>query len=219
MKYTHLTNELYDYMIKVSLREHPALLALRNDTSKLSQAMMQTGPEQAQFMQFIIRMIGAKNILELGTFTGYSALAMALAMPDDGRLITCDVSQEWTRTALKFWEEAGQDKKIELRLAPALETIAKLLVDGYKSKFDLIFIDADKPNYVDYYQHAMELISPSGVIAIDNVFWAGEVIQKTNNDVQTNEIRRLNTIIQNDDRVDISLLTVADGLFLVRKKS
>lgn len=218
MKYTHLTDTLYDYMLKVSLREHPILKKLRDATKKLPLSEMQIAPEQAQFMQFLIKTIHAKNILELGTFTGYSALAMALAMPDDGQLITCDISDNWTKDAHKFWEDAGQAKKIELRLGPALDTLQKLIAEGKKSSFDFIFIDADKTNYVAYYQNAIELISQQGIIAIDNVFWDGEVVNPEDTRAQTREIRKLNETIQNDDRVDVSLLTLADGLFLIRKK-
>lgn len=219
MKYTQITEKLHDYLMKISLREHEVLARLRLETEKLPLAHMQISPEQAQFMQFLIKVINAKYILELGTFTGYSALAMSLAMPDDGKLITCDINQERTMGAQHFWDAAGQKDKIELRIGPALETISNLLLNGYRGKFDFIFIDADKTNYVYYYEHALELISPGGIIAIDNIFWDGDVVDSENIKPQTREIRRLNTIIQNDQRVDISLLTVADGLFLVRKKS
>ncbi|MDF1757514.1 MAG: class I SAM-dependent methyltransferase [Legionellaceae bacterium] len=219
MKLTNVTNKLYDYLVDVSLREHPVLSNLRSETAKLPLANMQVSPEQAQFMQFLIKSINAKYILELGTFTGYSALAMSLALPDDGRLITCDISENWTKESRKFWKEAGQENKIELRIGPALKTLSEMSNEEYKGKFDFIFIDADKTNYVYYYEHALELISPSGIIAIDNIFWEGKVVVSDDNMAQTREIRRLNKIIQDDDRVDISLLTVADGLFLVRKKA
>lgn len=218
MKHLNLTKPLYDYILQKSLREHPVLESLRHDTARLALAVMQVAPEQAQFMQLLIRLIQAKNVLEVGTFTGYSALAMALALPDDGRLITCDISEEWTRNAPLFWKEAGQDKKIELRIGRAINTLDELLDTGYEGKFDFIFIDADKTNYVNYYEQALRLISPNGLIAIDNVFWSGLVIDETNTDAQTREIRRLNTHIQQDTRVDISLLAIADGLFLVKKK-
>lgn len=218
MKHLNLTKPLYDYILQKSLREHPVLEFLRHDTARLALAVMQVAPEQAQFMQLLIRLIQAKNVLEVGTFTGYSALAMALALPDDGRLITCDISEEWTRNAPLFWKEAGQDKKIELRIGRAINTLDELLDTGYEGKFDFIFIDADKTNYVNYYEQALRLISPNGLIAIDNVFWSGLVIDETNTDAQTREIRRLNTHIQQDTRVDISLLAIADGLFLVKKK-
>lgn len=219
MKHPNLTPDLYDYMLQISLREHPVLRALRDDTAKLALAAMQVAPEQAQFMQFLIRLIGAKNVLEVGTFTGYSALAMALALPDDGHLITCDISQDWTKKAHEFWGEAQQDKKIELRIGRALNTLDDLLATGYEGTFDFIFIDADKTNYVHYYERALRLVSANGIIAIDNVFWDGLVIDPTNTDAQTREIRKLNTLIQHDTRVDVSLLAIADGLFLIRKKN
>lgn len=217
MKQPHLTSALYNYMLDVSLREHPVLCALRKETSKMQLATMQSSPEQAQFMQFLIRLIRAKKILELGTFTGYSALAMALALPDDGQLITCDINTEWTANAPQYWQQAGQDKKIELRIGPALTTLNQLLTSETGS-FDFIFIDADKTNYVNYYELALQLISPHGLIAIDNVFWDGKVIDANENGAQTREIRKLNELIKHDKRVDTSLLAIADGLFLVQLK-
>ncbi len=218
MKHLDLTPDLYQYMLDVSLREHPVQTLLREKTSAMRLAVMQIPPEQAQFMQLLIRLIHAKNVLELGTFTGYSALAMALALPDEGRVITCDISTEWTVDAHKFWEQAGQAHKIDLRLGPALATLNQLLSDGFARSFDFIFIDADKTNYLNYYEMALKLISPNGLIAIDNVFWNGIVIDKNNTDAQTREIRKLNSFVQQDERVDTSLLAIADGLFLVRPK-
>jgi len=217
MKHLNLTPDLYDYMLDVSLREHPVLQDLRKDTSSMSLAVMQVAPEQAQFMQLLIRLIQAKNVLELGTFTGYSALAMALALPEDGHLITCDINAEWTSNAPSYWKKAGQDKKIELRLGQAKNTLNDLLENGFAHSFDFIFIDADKTNYLTYYEQALQLISPRGLIAIDNVFWDGAVIDENNTDAQTREIRKLNALIKQDKRVDTSLLAIADGLFLVRR--
>ncbi len=219
MKYSPLTPALYDYLIDVSLREHPILQALREDTSTMQLAKMQVAPEQAQFLQFLLRLIKAEQVLELGTFTGYSALAMALALPENGKVITCDINAEWTAKAPHFWREAKQDKKIELRLAPALLSLKTLLEEGYQHSFDFIFIDADKTNYLNYYELALQLVKPSGLIAIDNVFWDGKVINKEDNDAQTREIRRLNEFIKQDERVDLSLLAIADGLFLVKPRS
>lgn len=216
MKHLNLTPALYDYMLDVSLREHPVLEALRKETSAMSLAVMQVAPEQAQFMQMLIRLIQAKNVLELGTFTGYSALAMALALPEDGHLITCDISSEWTAKAHPFWRQAGQDKKIELRLGRAQDSLDKLLDEGFAHSFDFIFIDADKTNYVTYYEKALQLVSPQGLIAIDNVFWSGAVIDEDNTNAQTRDIRKLNALIKQDERVDASLLAIADGLFLIR---
>lgn len=218
MKHLNLTPALHDYMLDISLREHPALSALREETTKTPLAIMQVAPEQAQFMQLLIRLLGAKKILELGTFTGYSALAMALALPDDGHLITCDINKEWTSYAHPFWRQAGQEKKIELRIAPALDTLNQLLNNGYTHAFDFIFIDADKTNYTNYYELALQLISPRGLIAIDNVFWEGKVVDEQETGAQTREIRKLNALIKQDDRVFTSLLPIADGLFLVQPK-
>lgn len=218
MKNLNMTPALYDYMLDVSLREHPVLQELREFTSTMQLAVMQIAPEQAQFMQMLLRILQARNVLEVGTFTGYSALAMSLALPDDGHVITCDISTEWTDKAHPFWHKAEQDKKIELRLGRAQDTLNQLLTDGFAHSFDFIFIDADKTNYVNYYEQALQLISPHGLIAIDNVFWEGAVIDAQDTGAQTREIRRLNSIIKHDDRVDTSLLAIADGLFLVRLK-
>lgn len=218
MKHLNLTPTLHDYLLEISLREHPVLAELRHHTASHALAAMQVAPEQAQFMQWLIRLIGGKRVLELGTFTGYSALAMALALPNDGQLITCDINREWTKDAPHFWEKAQQQKKIELRLGPALNTLDDLLATGYEGQFDFIFIDADKTNYVHYYERALRLISAHGIIAVDNVFWGGLVIDPANTDAQTREIRKLNVLIQHDSRVEVSLLAIADGLFLIQKK-
>lgn len=219
MKHLNLTPALYNYMLDVSLHEHPALTALREETAKMPLALMQVAPEQAQFMQLLIRMLQAKNVLELGTFTGYSALAMALALPEDGHLITCDINTEWTSIGLPYWQLAHQDKKIELRLGPALHTLNQLVDSGLSQSFDFIFIDADKTNYLNYYELALQLISPTGLIAIDNVFWEGKVIAPEETGGQTREIRKLNEYLKHDDRVFTSLLPIADGLFLVQPKN
>jgi len=216
VKHLNLTPALYEYMLDVSLNEHPVLQALRMETSGMELGLMQVAPEQAQFMQMLIRLIGAKNILELGTFTGYSALAMALALPEDGRLITCDINLEWTKNARSYWQEANQAQKIELRIAPALQSLQLLITEGLAHSFDFIFIDADKTNYLNYYELALQLVSPKGLIAIDNIFWDGKVIDEQIKDAQTREIRKLNALLKGDSRVHTSLLPIADGLFLVQ---
>ncbi|ASQ46492.1 class I SAM-dependent methyltransferase [Legionella clemsonensis] len=218
-QHLNITPELYSYMLDISLREDPVLQALREETATLPLSNMQVAPEQAQFMQFLIRATGAKKVLELGTFTGYSALAMALALPDDGQLITCDINTEWTSKAHPFWREAKQEKKIQLRLGPALTTLQDLLAEGHIHSFDFIFIDADKTNYVNYYEFALQLITPRGIIAIDNIFWDGNVINEQDTSGQTREIKRLNETIKQDNRVDVSLLAIADGLFLIRPRT
>lgn len=219
MKQLNITPELGEYIQEKSLREHPAQIALRELTATMPLSRMQISPVQAQFMQMLIRLMNAKTVLELGTYTGYSALSMSLALPDDGKLITCDINEEWTKIAHPFWQKAGQAHKIELKLAPALDSMNELLENGYANSFDLIFIDADKTNYMDYYETGLKLIRPSGLILIDNVLWDGKVIDESEVGGQTREIRRLNDHLKNDDRVHICLLPVADGLFLVQPRS
>ena len=218
VKQTPLSPELYDYLLKVSLREDPILGELREDTASHDLQIMQIPPEQGQFMQFLLRLMQATLVLELGTFTGYSALAMALALPDEGRIITCDKNLNWTAKTIYYWEKAKQAHKIQLRIGPALDTLADLMAEGYAQRFDFIFIDADKANYRPYYEYALSLIRPGGLIAIDNVLWNGEVINEDIKGAQVREIRRLNAFIQQDPRVNISLLPIADGLFLIQPK-
>lgn len=218
MKHLNITEALYDYMLDISLREHPVLRSLREKTALMPLGLMQVAPEQAQFMQLLIRLIGARHVLEIGTFTGYSALAMALALPDDGRVLTCDINEEWTRIATPFWHEAKQQEKIQLRLAPALQTLRALVADSNQEPFDFIFIDADKTNYMPYYELALQLIQPRGLILIDNIFWDGNVINEADTSAQTREIRKLNAHIKQDKRVYTSLLPIADGLFLIQPR-
>jgi len=213
-----LDEKLYSYLLSISLREHPVLSALREETQKLSNAQMQISPEQGQFMAFLLELMNAKKILELGTFTGYSALVMALALPEDGKLITCDIDPKATDVAKRYWQKAGVDNKIDLRLAPCLETFEKLLSQGEAQSFDFIFIDADKNNYLNYYEQGLKLLRKGGVIAIDNVLWSGRVADADDQDERTKSIRKLNQYVFEDERVTVSVVPMADGLSLVRKR-
>ncbi len=185
----------------------------------MEQANMQVGPEQGQFMALLVELIGARNALEVGTFTGYSALAVALALPEDGRLVACDVSEEWTAIGRRYWEEAGVAHKIDLRLAPALETLDALLAEGRAGTFDFAFIDADKEGYDAYYERALELTRAGGLVVLDNTLWRGDVADPTISDVDTDAIRAINTKLAGDERVTLSLLPVGDGLTLARKRA
>ena len=206
------------YLTRTMIRETPVQQKLRAETSKLSEAGMQIGADQGQFFALLVRAIGAKRALEIGTFTGYSALAVAAALPDDGKLVACDVSEEWTNVGKRHWQEAGVAHKIDLRIAPATETLAKLLAEGGAGTFDFAFIDADKPGYDAYYEACLKLIRKNGLIAIDNVLWSGKVADDTVTDESTVALRKLNTKIAADARVEACLLTVGDGVMLVRVK-
>ncbi|MBX3709769.1 MAG: class I SAM-dependent methyltransferase [Gammaproteobacteria bacterium] len=213
-----LTPDLYAYLLKVSLRENTVLKKLREETHKLSQYVMQISPEQGQLMALLIELLGAKKTLDIGTFTGYSALAVALALPSNGKVVACDINVEWTNMAKQFWAMAGMAEKIELHLAPALTTLQKLIDHGEAETFDFAFIDADKNNYVHYYEAALTLLRPGGLVAIDNVLWSGEVANLANQDKDTNSIRALNEFIFKDERVSMSLVPIGDGLTLARKR-
>ena len=214
----HIPEELYAYLLHVSLREPPVMRRLREQTASLEKANMQIGPEQGQFMALLVELMGARNALEVGTFTGYSALAVALALPDDGRLVACDVSEEWTAIARRYWEEAEVAHKIDLRLAPAVETLDGLLAEGCAGTFDFAFIDADKEGYDIYYERALELIRTGGLIALDNTLWEGKVVDPEVTDDDTVAIRVINSKLAGDERVTLSLLPVGDGLTLARKR-
>ncbi len=213
-----LTDRLYDYLLRTSLREPPLLAELRAETAKLPMAVMQISPEQGQFMAFLVEMIGARRTIEVGTFTGYSALCVALALPADGRVVACDVSEEYTAVARRYWSRAGVAAKIELRLAPALDTLGKLLAEGAAGNFDFAFIDADKREYDGYYEAILELLRPGGLVAIDNVLWSGAVADPAKQDDDTRAIRALNEKLKDDARVSLSLLPIGDGLTLARKR-
>lgn len=215
---SHLSEELYAYLLDISLRELPVMRRLREETASMEQANMQIGPEQGQFMALLVELIGARSVLEIGTFTGYSALAMAVALPENGALVACDVSEEWTAIGRRYWEEAGVGHKIELRLAPALETLDALLAEGRAGTFDFAFIDADKEGYDAYYERALELVRLGGLIALDNTLWEGKVADPAATDVDTEAIRAINAKLALDERVTLSLIPVGDGLTLARKR-
>ena len=210
----NLTNDLRDYLWEKGMKEHSALEELREETSKLPESMMQICPEQGALMANLIRLMSAKKTIEIGTFTGYSALAVALALPEDGKIVACDISEEWTSIGRKKWEQAGVADKIDLKIGPALRTLEGLLEDGQEGSFDFAFIDADKANYLDYYKMCLKLVRKGGVVAIDNVLWSGAVINPDINDVDTLAIRELNEFLAQDERVSLSMVPVGDGLTL-----
>jgi caffeoyl-CoA O-methyltransferase len=213
-----LDDRIYAYLLAVSLREPEVMRRLREETAQLEQAAMQIAPEQGQFMGLLARLIGARKCLEVGVFTGYSALAVALALPFDGRLVACDVSEEYTAIARRYWREAGVAQLIRLQLGPAIESLDRLLADGEDGTFDFAFIDADKPNYAGYFERALQLLRPGGLIAIDNVLWDGKVADPAVRDPDTDAIRALNEALLVDERIDLSLLPIGDGVTLARKR-
>ncbi|NDJ18220.1 methyltransferase domain-containing protein [Myxacorys almedinensis A] len=214
-----LSDHLSVYLQSTSLREHESLAQLRQETEQHPFGIMQTPPEEGQFIALLIQLIGAKKTLEVGVFTGYSTLAVALALPPDGKIIACDISEEDTAIARRYWQKAGVAHKIDLHLAPALSTLDRLLAEGSANTFDFAFIDADKQNYDNYYERLLQLVRPGGLIAIDNVLWAGRVADPANQEAETTAIRSLNQKIHHDSRVVISLLPIADGLTLAMKKT
>lgn len=213
-----LDNQLYDYLLSVSLREPEVLRQLRQETANHPMAMMQIAPEQGQFMALLVQLLGATKTLEVGVFTGYSSLCVALALPPNGKVVACDVSEEYTAIARRYWEAAGVADKIDLRLAPALETLDQLFTSGHAGTFDFAFIDADKGNYEEYYERSLQLIRPGGLIAIDNVLWSGRVADSQEQDNRTNKIRALNEKLHQDERITLSLVPIADGLTLALKR-
>ncbi len=206
------------YVNEIITRETPLQRRLRAETAALPNARMQIGPDQGALLALLVRLIGARQTLEVGTFTGYSALAVATNLPPDGKLVACDVSEEWTTIARRYWNEASIGHKIDLRLGPAAETLATLLRDGGRGAFDFAFIDADKESIDAYYEACLELIRSGGLIAVDNVLWHGAVTDPAVTDAETQAIRALNLKMRDDPRVEACLLTVGDGVFLVRKR-
>ncbi|MGK7952604.1 MAG: class I SAM-dependent methyltransferase [Xenococcaceae cyanobacterium] len=212
-----LDQQLYEYLLDVSVQEAEILQQLRAETAQYPGAIMQIAPEQGQFMALLVQLIGAKKTLEIGVFTGYSSLVTALALPPEGKIIACDIDRESTSIARRYWQEAGVIDKIELRIAPALETLDKLLKEGQTNTFDFAFIDADKRNYENYYEKCLQLIRPGGLIAVDNVLWFGKVADPQDEDKRTVAIRAFNQKLAQDKRVKISLVPIADGLTLALK--
>ncbi len=209
---------LNDYLLDVSLREAPLLRALRQETAGLPMAQMQIAPEQGQFMAWLARLGGFRRCIEVGVFTGYSSLALALALPDEGYLLACDVSEEWTAIARRYWSRAGVDSKIELQLQPAVQTLQERLDAGEAESYDFAFIDADKQAYADYYELCLQLLRPGGVIAVDNTLWSGRVADPADSEPSTRALRAFNRKLTDDQRIDLSLLPLADGLTLCRKR-
>ena len=214
----NLDTALYQYLLDVSLRETPLLKRLREETAQLSMARWQIAPEQGQFMALLVQLTGARRIVEVGTFTGYSAICMAQAMPEDGRLICCDIPGDYNATARRYWSEAGLAERIELRLAPALQTLAELEAEGLAGSVDLLFIDADKANYPVYLEHALRLVRQGGLILFDNTLWSGRVLEESPESADTRAIQALNLALRDDPCIDLSLLPLGDGLSLCRKR-
>ena len=213
-----MKDDLYGYFLRASLREPAILRALREETAGLEMARMQIAPEQGQFMALMVELLGVRRVLEVGTFTGYSTLSMARVLPEDGQIIACDVSVEWTEMAKRYWADAGVAHKIDLRLAPASQTLERLLEEGQAGSFDLAFLDADKENYDTYYEQSLRLLRVGGLIMVDNVLWGGSVADESIQDAETTALRALNVKIRDDERVSVSMLPLADGLTLARKR-
>ncbi len=215
---TPMKEEVRAYMLEHGVRETAEQRELREKTAGLEYGNMQISPEQGQFMQFLLSSTKAQKVIEVGTFTGYSALTMALALPKDSLLIACDVSEEWTSIGKPYWERAGVDDIIDLRIGPAAETLAGLEVEWQKGTFDFIFIDADKTSYDTYYEAALRLLRPGGIVAIDNVLWGGDVADDSVQDADTVAIRAINAKIAKDERVFVSMIPIGDGLTLAQKR-
>jgi predicted O-methyltransferase YrrM len=214
----NLDDRLYAYLQRVSIREADVLGRLRAETMRLPMARMQISPEQGQFMALLLQIMGARLCLEVGTFTGYSALACALALPSDGELVALDISEEWTAIGRRYWADAGVSAKIRLKLGPAGETLRQLRQDGREGTFDFMFIDADKPGYADYVEQGFHLVRSGGLIAIDNVLWSGDVADPEVTDADTLALRKLNDDLHRDARFDLSMVPIGDGLTLLRKR-
>ena len=213
----YLDEKIYEYILNNSLRDLPILKKLRDETRKMPDGRMQISSDQGQFMGFLVKLTNTKKIIEVGTFTGYSSLVMALALPENGQILSCDISEEYAAVARRFWQEAGVSNKIQLLLGLAEETLVELIKNGEAGTFDMAFIDADKVNYKIYYENCLDLLRPGGLILIDNVLWSGKTANPDETDDDTVAIRELNLFVHNDKRVDLSLLPVGDGLTLALK--
>lgn len=213
-----MTDAVYDYLLDVSLREDALLAKLRKETLAHPMAAMQISPEQGQFMALLARLTGAVRCIEVGVFTGYSSLCVARALPEGGRIVACDVSEEYTAIARRYWAEANLSERIDLRLAPALDTLDGLLADDRAGHFDFGFIDADKENYLGYYERLLRLVRPGGLIAVDNTLWSGRLAKPPadDDDADTRALRAFNRVLHADDRIDLSLVPIGDGLSLAR---
>ena len=213
----NLDDKLYEYLLKNSVKETAELAQLREVTMKHEMARMQIAPEQGQFMALMVELLGASHIIEVGTFTGYSALSMALALPDDGKIICCDISKEWTDIGVPYWEKAGVANKIDLRIGQAMRTLKDLIKNGAAGHFDMAFVDADKTNYANYFELSLALLRPGGLLMFDNTLWDGDVADDSVQDEDTVAIRQLNQQLLEDDRISMSLVPIGDGLTLCRK--
>ncbi|MCC0176023.1 class I SAM-dependent methyltransferase [Waterburya agarophytonicola K14] len=213
-----LDPKLYEYLLSVSLREAEILTKLRQETDRHPASIMQISPDQGQFMALLVKLLGAKKTLDIGVFTGYSSLVVALALPEDGVVVACDRDPDATNIARRYWQEAEVEHKIDFRLAPALDTLDSLIAEGESGSFDFAFIDADKRNYENYYERSLTLLRQGGIIAIDNVLWFGSVADPNDTDKRTIAIREFNQKVYQDERVDVSMLAIADGLTLAMKK-
>lgn len=213
-----IDDSLLDYLRRVSVREPSILRRLREETARLPNAQMQLSPEAGRFLALLVELLNARRTIEVGVFTGYSSLCVALALPPDGRLVACDVSEEYTAVARRYWAEAGVAEKIDLRLAPALATLDGLIAEGASGSFDFAFIDADKPSYLEYYERALRLLRPGGLIAADNVLWGGRIADPTVESPSALALRAFNERLATDERVTISLVPIGDGLTLALKR-
>jgi caffeoyl-CoA O-methyltransferase len=213
-----MSDALWRYLVDVTVHEPPLLARLREETMKLSDSGMQISPEQGRFLAFLVELLGVRRYLEVGVFTGYSSLAVALALPADGRIVACDMSDEWTRTARRYWAEAGVAERIELKLGPGVASLAALAESGARGSFDLAFFDADKESSLEYFERGLELVRQGGLLAFDNALWGGKVADPAENADSTRSLRALNAKVCSDPRVSASLVPIGDGLLLARKR-